>query len=501
MKSIAALHRSPHAARMLFLPLLLSAGMAQADPAPSWNAATLTSALGVLAQAPDHGLPASRYGLAELKRMAAAAPPGQRAGLQRALTAALVDFGADLRPRESAPTATDIERAAAAGDLRGYYRARVSQHPDYAPLQAALVRYRRLEQAGGWPLIPAGPTLAPGSTGARVALLRQRLRVTGDIATDAPTGDFDAVLEAAVEQFQNRHGLDADGRVGPRTLAALNETAATKVSRLATNLHRVRELPRVPAASRVEVNIPEYRLRMYQGERAPLEMRVVVGKPSSPTPVFTDQIEHVVFNPYWYLPRSIATRDMLPRLQRDPGYLQRARLDVFDRATGAAVDGSTINWNEWDAATLPYRFRQQPGRYNAMGQLKFIFPNDYAVYLHDTPSRKLFGKVQRAYSAGCVRLEDPAALARAVLAAEAGWTDAAVAAALDSDKPRKAELAQTLAVHLVYLTTTHRNGVVKFLPDVYDHDRNPPAPLDTRYAPRIAAALADQADPSQLASR
>jgi len=352
--------------------------------------------------------------------------------------------------------------------------------PIYRQLQEALVEYRELAASGGWPSVPAGPTLKPGATDERLATIARRLAVTGDIEdlqTFAPITSYDKVLEAGVRNFQERHGLDDDGVVGPATLRAMNVPVEQRVQQLRLNLERARWVLDDLADDFVIVNIAGFRAYVVRGGESVWQTNVQVGKTFHQTPVFRDEMKYVVFNPTWTVPYSIATKEMLPRIKNDPDYFKTRDFDVKNRS-GAIVDPATIDWSKLNRRNFPYTFVQRPGPRNALGRVKFIFPNEHAVYLHDTPSKSLFGRAERAFSHGCVRVENPFDLAEVLLGSE-GWNQEKIKATLDSLETRTVYLPETLPVLLLYWTAEMGpTGEVHFYSDVYERDQRIAKALD-----------------------
>jgi murein L,D-transpeptidase YcbB/YkuD len=382
-------------------------------------------------------------------------------------------------------------------------------HPAYNALVQAYRRYRSLADRGGWPAVPDGPTLARDSTGERVALLRARLRAAGDLdaeedtenagvlgasrfpmtassqPSDAPArGDstpvtapavYDTALEAAVRRFQTRHGLAVDGAVGSATLTALNVPAAERAEQLALNLERWRWLPEDLGSRHILVNIADFSLRAVEDGADVLAMRVVTGTPYRQTPVFSGTITYLVLNPYWHVPSTIAVEDKLPAIRSDPGYLNRQQFEVFRgwRADAQPLDPASIAWDSVSARTFPYRLRQKPGPYNALGRVKFMFPNPHSVYLHDTPTRGLFAQAERSFSSGCIRLERPQALAQYLLADHPQWSAERLASVFEqaSGPEQTVVLPTPIPVHLQYWTAwTDADGTVHFRNDIYRRD-------------------------------
>jgi murein L,D-transpeptidase YcbB/YkuD len=345
-------------------------------------------------------------------------------------------------------------------------------HPDQARLQAALARYKSISDQGGWPLVPPGRTLKSGLDDPRVALLRRRLVLEGDLSVAAVEGrQFDPDLEAAVRRFQARHGLHVDGRVGPNTYRALNVTADRRLSQIAANLQRWRDVPTELPARRLEINIPTAELALLEDGRQIAGMRVVVGTKQNPTPLLRSSVIAVVFNPPWNVPVSIARNEILPRLARDPGYLRENDIRIADRPSDPY--GEEINWSSPDRPRSLI-LQQQPGPRNALGRIKFDIPNAHAVYLHDTPNRTAFLRAARALSHGCVRLQDPESLARHVLRDRLRADPGLVDRALDSYQTTEIRVTDPLPVFIFYWTAfVTTDGRVNFRSDLYRLDVGP----------------------------
>jgi murein L,D-transpeptidase YcbB/YkuD len=285
----------------------------------------------------------------------------------------------------------------------------------------------------------------------------------------------------AVKRFQERHGLDASGVVDSATRAELNVSAAVRAEQLRINLERWRWLPQDLGRRRIVVNIAAYELQVIEDDEVTLAMRVVVGRDFKRTPVFSDTVRYIVLNPYWHVPSSIAVEDVLPKIQRDPTYLERFGMHVFTPGPNAVeVDPSTIDWSTVTADNFPYRFHQEPGRLNALGRIKFMFPNRYDVYLHDTPSRSLFTKAQRDFSHGCIRVEKPLDLA-AYLMKKSRWKRDEIERALDEGTERTIYLPRPMPIHLLYWTAwADEDGTIQFRTDINDVDRRLAAALDAK---------------------
>jgi murein L,D-transpeptidase YcbB/YkuD len=276
-----------------------------------------------------------------------------------------------------------------------------------------------------------------------------------------------------VRVFQARHGLEADGVIGATTRAALNVPVEARVQQIATNLDRWRWLPQHLGARYLIVNIPNFTLEVMEQDHIAMSMRVVVGTPQNPTPVFSDTMTHIALSPYWRVPPGIARREILPRLRRQPGYLATQNIKLLRVQDGGVqeVNPRSIDWSTVTARNFNYALRQEPGPANALGGVKFIFPNAFNVYMHDTPQRALFARPERAFSHGCVRLEQPIALAEYVLRGAPSWHRDKILATIARRVERYVELPEALPVHLVYWTAwVSDTGTLHFRPDIYGAD-------------------------------
>jgi len=349
-------------------------------------------------------------------------------------------------------------------------------HREYTALRDALARYRTIADEGGWPPVPETLRLKPGQTHADVPALAQRLVASGDFEGDTRTTTYDEALQAAVQHFQARHGLADKGLVGAETVAALNVPVEVRLRQIALNLERWRWLPRDLGTRYLLVNVPEMRLRIHEDGRVPLSMAVIVGTKATQTPIFSDVMSSVVFSPYWNVPDSIAQGETLPAMIKDPAYLTRNNMEIVDRA------GKLVNPKDMDMDALDtYRFRQRPGAANSLGLVKFMFPNEFNVYLHDTPTESLFARAGRAFSHGCVRVAEPLSLAQYVLQDQPEWTTDAITAAMHAGTEKHVTLTTPLPVYLGYWTASvDETGIVRFLPDVYGIDADQSARLEER---------------------
>jgi L,D-transpeptidase YcbB len=342
------------------------------------------------------------------------------------------------------------------------------QHPEYRELQKALARYRAIAAKGGWPSVPSNTRLKPHQQSAAVPMLRQRLAIEGDLDPSHekdPSPIFDTTVADAVKRFEERHRIEPDGVVDAATVGALNVPVDTRIRTIELNLERWRWLPDPMPARYFLVNVPDFRLDAIENGKAVLSMRVVVGEPDNKTPIFADHMTHVVFSPYWNVPAGIAKDETIPRAANDPGFLARNNMEVVT-TSGAVVDPHSVDWS--NASGL--RIRQRPGSGNALGGVKFIFPNNFDVYLHDTNAATLFDRIERGLSHGCVRVEEPHKLAQYVLRDQPEWTAEAIDAAMKSGQEKHVKLANEIPVYIVYMTAWVHDGGVRFLKDLYGHD-------------------------------
>jgi murein L,D-transpeptidase YcbB/YkuD len=281
---------------------------------------------------------------------------------------------------------------------------------------------------------------------------------------------MDDILAAGVANFQRRNGLTPDGVIGPKTIAQMRVTAAQRVRTVILNLERWRWLPDTLAVRHVMVNIPSYDLEVREDGRVVLAMRVITGTKDTPTPFFQESIRHLEINPAWHVPESIASAEILPKVQLDSDYLLSENISVFDTA-GKRVDPEQVEWKSLDAASLPYRFRQEPGAENPLGSIKFLFPNQWSVYLHDTPNTKLFKKDYRALSHGCIRIERPLDMAEYLLRGQTSWTKEDLVEFVKSGKRRWIDLKNPMPIYIVHFTAfSEPDGSLDFRPDLYGRD-------------------------------
>ncbi len=374
------------------------------------------------------------------------------------------------------------------------------RRPEYTKLQEALAQYRNLAAHGGWPLVPEGPKLHMGDRDERVSNLRARLQITGELTlksqkdgklssaspghkgsqNNSPSDSelLDKTVEQAVRKFQRRHGLGADGVVGDATLAALNVSAEDRVQQLVVNMERWRVLPANLGLRHIDINIPNFTLAVVENDQPVMNMKVVVGKMMERrnTPTFSATMTHLVLNPYWYVPKSIAEEELFPLSRKDSQYFAKhgfviRRIPVGEKQIldPNATDGSPISTKTYQKV-----LRQEPGPTNALGRVKFMLPNAYGVYLHDTPSKELFYRAVRTFSHGCIRIEKPLDLAEYVLRGDPEWTRDAILTTIERAKEKTVWLPEPIPVYIQYWTAwVDQAGTVQFRNDIYGYDQLP----------------------------
>ncbi|MBS0376654.1 MAG: L,D-transpeptidase family protein [Proteobacteria bacterium] len=472
--------------------------------APARRAELLAAVRGAL----DDGLRPSDYHLAALEQLAA--DGGHDADFDLLASDAYLRLLYDLylgrvdplaiepnwnlkpRPLREEPALAYVRDAIASGQIREAVARARPQHWLYERGRAALARYRQIAAAGGWPSLPAGPKLAPGGSDPRVPALRRRLAASDDYAGPAEGPPLlDAALAAALGRFQRRHGLTADGTLGPATLRELNVPVAARIDQIRLNLERGRwVLNQLGEGDLLVVDIAGFGVRLLHDRQVVWRARAIVGQPYRQTPVFRAEIEDVVFNPTWTVPPGILAKDVLPGLQRGEDVLAHKHLRLYDRA-GAPVDPARVHWPDYSARHFPFVLRQDAGDDNALGHVKIDFPNPYLVYLHDTPSRSLFDRNDRTFSSGCIRVERPLELAERLLADPAHWDAAAIRAAVEAGTTRTVRLARPVPVLLIYWTAEvdPADGRVIFKRDVYRRDARLLRALDGefRFGTRVRA--------------
>ncbi len=462
------------------------------------NSARAAVMVSRLVNATDDGLNPDDYPGQQLASLMAAAGETDKRSLaiiELYFSAAFLEYASDLKVGRFLPNKIDPnfflaprsidEAAALAGvskvaDVETVLHAWEPQNAEYQALRKALDDYHALAVLGGWGKVPLGDTLKPGMTDPRIPALRARLAVTDGAAVAAPGEPefYDEALVEAVKRFQARHGLDVDGVVGPASLVAMNVSIEDRIESIDFAMERWRWMPDDLGRQYIIVNIAGFELRRIADGEIKEKMAVVVGKPYSRTPVFSDAIRYLEFNPYWNVPAGLAAKEELPKLQSNPAAVAAAG---FEAVRGKEVyDVRQVDWAQVTPSRFPFQLRQKPGENNALGRVKFMFPNSHDVYLHDTPSRSLFGRAERAFSHGCIRLSRPLELADQVLIAGGvpDWSDARIDSVVASQKNTVVNLKTPLPIHITYLTAWVEADGVHFSSDIYGHDEKLLAALD-----------------------
>lgn len=485
--------------------------------------------IGAIADAGDHGLNPFDYHwdlLSELEyRSPEQIPPELHEDLDLVFSDAFLVFASHLQKGKVNPSTLDpewhldhqkqelaqlLETALASGDIISALDSLRPAHPAYTRLmQARRDMMQWIDES--WDMLPDGPSIRPGDLDPRIPEIRQRLILLGDLQeTAAPPAEaelYNASLVTAIPGFQARHGLEPDGIIGPDTLAALNMMPVERVRQIDASLERWRWLPEHLGKRFVIVNIAGYELKMIDNGQEILRKRVIVGQPYRQTPLFNDRIRYLVINPTWTVPRTLMIRDQLPKIIRDPDYLQRLNIRVY-RGWGenrVEVDPETIDWTSLSANNFPYQLIQLPGPHNALGRIKFMFPNKHAIYLHDTPAQGLFSNHERSFSSGCIRVEQPFDLADALLEGNSEWSPQSLRELVRSSESHKVVLQTPVPVYLQYWTAwVDDRGLRQFRPDIYNRDgrllaRLYSTPAEAGYPAARATGSASPGQPEQSA--
>ncbi len=449
------------------------------------DAARRHSLFAALEGAGAHGLPVARYDSATLReQFAAATTEGDLGRLELAVSRAYLAYVRDLSSGALTPASlkAGIERevarpdsalvlaAAARDDFERYLAGLAPSAPEYARLMKEKFALEAVIAAGGYGANIAAEALGAGDTGPAVVQLRDRLMTLGYLERSF-TESYDASLAEAVQRFQLDHGLSADGRANARTVAALNSGAEQRLKSVVVAMERLRWFGQTPRGERhIWVNLPDFVAKVVDGGRATFRTRVVIGKVGADTasPEFSDVMEFMVINPTWFVPRSITVKEYLPMMQRNAN--AEGQLQVIDGA-GRVVPRSAIDFAAYTTRNFPFTLRQPPSDGNALGKVKFMFPNPYNIYLHDTPSKSLFNKEVRAFSHGCIRVASPFDLAYRLLAPQSDDPKGLFKSHLAGGREKVLNLAAPIPVHLVYFTAwPTEQGKIGYLADIYGRD-------------------------------
>ena len=351
-------------------------------------------------------------------------------------------------------------------------------------MKEALARYRKLQENGGWSAVQGGKTLKAGQNSHRVIQLRDRLTLTGDYKeNNKESALFDADMEAAVKQFQKRHGLETDGAVGPKTLAALNIPVEQKIDQIRVNLERQRWYMHENHDEFIVTDIAGFNVYWLKNDEIFWETKAQVGKSYTQTPMFKSNLRTIEFNPTWTIPPGIMRRSVLPGLKKDPDYLDKKGFLLLTR-DGKEVDPKSVDWAS--IKTMPYMVRQPAGPTNALGMVKFLFPNKHYVYLHDTNHREHFADARRSFSSGCVRIEKPFDFAERLLAGQGDWDRKKIDDIIASGKTTRVNLKKPVRIVIAYITVTPMDDGVYFKEDIYQRDAKVLKALDGEFRLRAS---------------
>lgn len=467
------------------------------DQAPVYWVGTgrMTPFLQRLADAGDDGLNPADYpidALIQLRDTIDPADADSAALAELFYTAFFVNYATDLKIGRLTPAKVDPKNYrnrktvdvlaimtgfAKQNDPGDFLDAYESHNPHYQALKKMLSLYRAMSESVDWDNIAMGGDIKPGASDPRIPDIRERLMLTGDYPDGGGSGDvYDSSTVLAVRSFQLRNGLEAKGLIGKQTILALNIPPSERARQIMLNMERWRWMPEDLGAHHFMVNLASFELDEVQNEDITDRMDVVVGAVATQTPEFSDELEYVEINPTWTVPYSIATGEMLPKLRANP-YAYASDFEVFMNGKLASWGG--INWNAYGKGNFPFTFRQKPGPKNALGKVKFMLPNPYNIYLHDTPAKDKFLATTRAFSHGCIRLSRPLDLADHLVGDIAGWPQSKIDATFASGKTTRVPLPQHIPIHLIYATAYEGDGgSIEFRPDIYGRDRKLDAALN-----------------------
>jgi murein L,D-transpeptidase YcbB/YkuD len=474
---------------------LLPAFYAQRNYTPAWvNPDSVSQLLAAIEVIDRDGLVAADYHLAILRELherlgnAQVFNPELMADFDLLLTDSLIRLGYHLSFGKVDPEALDsnwnmvryiedldelllLSKAIDSGNVMQLIEQLRPQSGQYEQLRKALSKYRTFALLGGWQPVLPGPTLKTGSTGERVLALRARLVATGDLSTqDMFLPTFDDAVAAGVQRFQRRHGLVDDGRVGRKTLGEINIPAEVRIDQIRANLERARWVLHDLPDTYIMVDIAGFSARFYRDNEVVWESRAQVGRPARESPVFRSTLTYLDINPTWTVPPTILEEDLLPEVRADPGYLSVKNMEVIDY-DGNRIDPDKIDWHRYSGRSFPWLVRQQPGPKNALGRIKFMFPNRHSVYLHDTPSKSLFEKPERAFSSGCIRIEKPYDLAELLLTGNHDWNHSRLIKTINTQRTQTVKLTEPVTIIMLYWTVAaDDDGTVRFSRDIYERD-------------------------------
>jgi murein L,D-transpeptidase YcbB/YkuD len=445
--------------------------------------------LQAIIHAKDEGLIPADYYLEDLNKFWDSTGLGESVRLDLFLSASLYRYSNDVysgrfkasdldadwhiknQPVDVRRVFTDVDRKTS---IAQYLKQLPPRHSAYELLKQQLQHFRELAQQGGWRRLAWGPVLEREVQHEQVVQLRRRLQLTGDLVMDPfPDMDvFDRWLEEAVRRYQARHGLEVDGKVGPRTRRSLNITVGERIRQIRINMERWRWLPRELGKRYLVVNMAGFELYIIEDGLVELSMPVIIGKSYRATPTFSGLVSYMEYNPYWIIPTNMVLEDIVPRQIADPDYLSNRSIKVYRGWTKPReIDPQTVDWSKLDKEHFPYWLRQEPGPKNALGRIKFLFSNPYEIYLHGTPDKHLFDRVVRTFSSGCIRVQDPVRLAAFLLNEGTQQREEEVLANIYLGTNQGVTLPIAVPIYLVYLTAwVDQDGTMNFRDDIYGRD-------------------------------
>lgn len=467
------------------------------DYAPIWadgNPKSMLTLITAIEQAPDHGMAVSRYNLELLEILwVAGDEPEQLAALEIQAAKSFVKLAKELKagildPRRIPNPESDhdemyatryvpetgdlLSDVSSAANMGAFYNTLQPSAPEYAQMLKLKQELEALVSSNGWgAVVPTGKTLRLGNSSSRVVSLRERLDRRGYEVNDLSSNTYDKALLDIVKLFQTDNGLNADGVVGPLTLVSINEQPDGRLKQVIVNLERMRWMNYDLGDRHVYVNIPDYKASIIDNGEPTLSFRVVVGKQEFQTTEFSDILTHMVINPSWNVPYSIASEEYLLKLRTDPTILLRENIRMMVLGTDQVVDSTILDYTYFTEENFPFFLKQDPGSNNALGRVKFMFPNKFNIYMHDTPERSLFAKDARAFSHGCVRVEKPLEFAYALLSLQTNDPEVLFTTTLATGEETQINLEKPVPVHIVYRTAwVDREGEAQFRQDMYGRD-------------------------------
>ncbi len=370
----------------------------------------------------------------------------------------------------------ELSQAIESNTVEAFVNTLAPNNFDYPLYMNALKEYREIQNNGGWTKIATGQTIKPGMTDPRLKDVQKRLIAEKYLPHDENTTEpelYTDSLKAAVIAYQKRNGLEPDGNLGQKTISTMNISVGTRIDQIRANMSRIRLMPRELPEKLTIVNIANTTIKVLDKGNVIFESPVVTGRPDRKTPYIQSYIRSVIFNPSWHVPAKIAREDILPKLRKDPLYLEKQGI-VIKGSNDNDVHGTMIDWKNVSPSSFTYQLRQEPGNLNALGRIKFDFDNDFSVYMHGTPHEELFAKASRHLSSGCVRLQDPVSYASVVLATnDGGWTKQKIQDSIDQSKTRWLQVSEQMPVYFIYQTAYFptADAPVSFAPDDYNYDR------------------------------